>query len=405
MKVIWITSLFPSGSNTTKGIYLYRTVKTLSKYYDISVLCIFPAVPPILKMIEKPFEAIKTYKYWRKNYPKKPSAPKDLNPSSIHYIRYWRMPRLLFNHLEGYFAYFKAKKIIDGLITKDTILHSNWIFPSGQLAKIISKKYNIPYTVALLGSDVHRLKHNSTYWYFAKDVIDNAKIVCSVSQQLIEKCIEEKIQVDMDKVFYIDNIYDENIFSIKDKNITRKELNLTGEDKIILYAGDLVDIKNVDTLIKAFSEILKIDHDYKLFISGAGFKEKYLKKLVVQLRLDDNISFLGNICQEDLINFMNAANVLCLPSKNEGMPNVIIESLLCGTPVVASNVGGIPTIVKHGENGYLFEPLETSELTNLLIESLTRNWDRQRIRKSVERFYSSIVIKKYHALYKRLSSK
>ena len=403
MKIIWITSLFPSGSDSTKGIYLYRTVKALSKYYDITVLCIFPAVPPLLTMIKKPFEAIKTYKYWHKNYPKKPIAPKDLDPSSVHYVRYWRMPRFLFNHLEGYFAYFKVKKIMDGLITKDTILHSNWIFPSGQLTKIIAKKYKIPYTVSLRGGDVHNLKHSSNYWYFAKEVLDNAKIICSVSHKLIEKCREEKIQVNANNVIYISNIYDENIFTIKDKNKARKELNLTGEDKIILYAGGLTDIKNVDTLIKAFSEILKIEHNYKLFISGAGFKENYLKKLVVQLGVNDNISFLGNLRQEDLINYMNAANVLCLPSKNEGMPNVIIESLLCGTPVVASNVGGIPTIVKQGENGYLFEPTIINNLKNLLLVSLKRNWDRENLRRSVRRFYSSEVIIGYHELYKRLA--
>ena len=99
---------------------------------------------------------------------------------------------------------------------------------------------------------------------------------------------------------------------------------------------------------------------------------------------------------------MNAADIFCLPSKNEGTPNVIIESLLCGTPVIASNVGGIPDVIKHGENGYLFEPMNVKKLTNLLIKSLNQNWDRNSIRKSAERFYSSEVIKKYHVLYKKL---
>ena len=304
MKIIWITSLFPVGNDSTKGIYLYRTVKALSKYYDITTLCVFPAVPPILKMIEKPLDAKKTYNYWKKNFPKKTLPKKGLDASKVHYIRYWRLPRRLFNHLEGYFAYFKAKKIIKDLITKDTILHSNWIFPSGQLARIIAKKYNIPYTVSLLGTDVHNLKFGSKYWYFAKKVIDDAKIICSVSHQLIEKCIEEKIRIDMNKVLFIDNIYDENTFCIRDKSLTRKKFNIIEKNKIILYAGGLIEVKNVDSLIKAFSEILKISPQYKLFIAGSGFKENYLKNLVKECKLDDDVSFLGNLFQEDLIGLL-----------------------------------------------------------------------------------------------------
>ena len=223
MKIIWITSSFPNGNDTTGGIYLYRNVKALSKYYDITTICIFPAIPPLLNMIEKPWEAKKTYNYWLKNHPKYPLTPKDLDVSSVYYIRYWRLPERLFNHFEGYFAYFKAKKIIKRLITKDTVLHSNWIFPSGQLARIISKKYNIPYTVSLLGSDVHKLKYGSIYWNLARKVIYDAKIVCSVSHQLIEKCNKERINIDANKVYYIDNIYDENKFRIKDKSIIRKK--------------------------------------------------------------------------------------------------------------------------------------------------------------------------------------
>ena len=403
MKIIWITSLFPSGTDTTKGIYLYRTVKELLKYYDISTLCVFPAVPPILKMMENPLQAKKTYNYWLKNYPKKPLTPEDLGSRSVFYIRYLRLPRRLFNHLEGYFAYFKAKRIIKDLIRKDTILHANWIFPSGQLARIISKKYNIPYIVSLLGTDVHNLKYGTKYWYFAKEVLDDAKIICSVSHQLIEKCEEEKIQIDKNKVLYIDNIYDEGKFCIGDKKVIRKKLSISEADRIILYAGNLVEVKNVETLINAFSEIIKINMHYKLFIAGSGFKEKYLKKIVNELKLNNDVCFLGNLFQEDLVNYMNAADVFCLPSKNEGTPNVIIESLLCGIAVVASNVGGIPEVITHGKNGYLFEPTNIQNLRNLLMKSLKKNWDRQKLRESVKRFFISEVIKKYHYLYQELN--
>ena len=398
MKIIWITSLFPSGSDTTKGVYLYRTVKKLSNSFDLTTLVVYPSIPPILKMIEKPKDAIKTYKYWRKNFPKNPKPPSGIEPSRIFYIRYLRLPRRYFNHYEGYFAFLKSKKILNRIISKETIIHSNWIFPSGQLAQLISKNYNLPYIVSLLGTDVHNLKYGTNYWKKAKTVLNNAQKVCSVSKQLIQKCKEEGIDIQDKKVTYIDNIYDEQEFTILNKNRVRDQLKIEQSSKIIFFAGGLVAVKNVETLIKAYAALKDSFVKIKLYLAGAGSDRSKLEKLCEETDCV-NVKFLGNISSSSLIKYFNAADVFCLPSMNEGTPNVVIESLLCGTPVVASNVGGIPDVIFNNENGFVFNPNNVNELKELLEKSLLKDWDREKLRMSVSRFFSTETEIKYKALY------
>lgn len=405
MKIIWITSLFPSGNNTTKGVYLYRTVKKLSEDYDVTTIVVYPAIPPILQMLEKPFEAIKTYNYWKKNFPKNPVPPNGINPSKIFYIRYLRLPRRFFNHYEGYFAYFKAKKILKKIITKETIIHSNWIFPSGQLAKILNKKYKTPYVVSLLGNDVHQLKFGTNYWIKANSIIRNSTIVSSVSTQLIDKCKKEKIKIDKEKTFIIDNIYNEEVFIIKNKETVRRNLHIDNNSKIIFFAGGLVPVKNVQILIKAFAKISKDITELKLFLAGAGSDRNKLEQLTEKLNCKNKVRFLGNINETSLVEYYNASDIFCLPSKNEGTPNVIVEALLCGTPVVASSVGGIPNVIKDNVNGYLFESNNIKELEIQLQKAFNKSWNRNEIRKSVSRFFTTNTIKKYNNLYKQITDK
>lgn len=141
-----------------------------------------------------------------------------------------------------------------------------------------------------------------------------------------------------------------------------------------------------------------------MFIAGSGEKEHHLKNLVKRLNVADKVSFLGNLNQTELVEYLNAADVFCLPSKNEGTPNVLVESMLCGTPVVASNVGGIPDVISPGVNGFLLEPSSVQDISKKLEDALNINWDRDLIRQSVKRFFTDEVVKKYHALYEELAN-
>jgi len=97
---------------------------------------------------------------------------------------------------------------------------------------------------------------------------------------------------------------------------------------------------------------------------------------------------------------MNAGDVFCLPSHKEGLPNVLLESLACGTPVVATSVGGIPEVVSDGQVGRLVRSREPREMAACIEEVLETPWDRQQLRDYVaERFSFEVVTKKLLEMY------
>lgn len=399
MKILWLTSQFPSDQKSIKGIYLYRTVRYLSKYYDIETWCFYPSVPPIFSMLKNPAKCFDIYKYWKSNIPNSDVSLPGIDSKKLSFITYPRLPRTIIQIWEAYFILRSAKQNIKNL-NKDYIIHSNWIFPSGHLAYILSKKMKIPYSVSLLGTDVHNLKYGTFYWRTAKRILENANYVSSVSEELLNRCRNEKIYIPEEKSILIDNVYDTERFKISNKSDLRKRHNLNDNLKIIFYAGGLVEIKNVDVLLNAFSQVN--DPKVKLIIAGKGAEESNLKKLANTTVNSHNIMFVGNLQDEVLVEYFNMADIFTLPSKNEGTPNVIVEALLCGIPVVASNVGGIPKLIDNGKNGILVEPNSIDSLANGLIEALNTSWDRTALRNSVTRFFPENALKSYSKLFDTL---
>lgn len=123
----------------------------------------------------------------------------------------------------------------------------------------------------------------------------------------------------------------------------------------VSYVGRLKGYKSVNDLINAFSIVIKKIPNAKLFIAGRGESENELKNIVVKLKLSNNVNFLGFISEEDKVKIMQKSWVTVNPSFIEGWGITCIESNACGTPVIASDVGGLRDSVKNGKTGFLFE--------------------------------------------------
>ncbi len=138
--------------------------------------------------------------------------------------------------------------------------------------------------------------------------------------------------------------------NIKFDNI-KKEFNIKNDEKVILFIGILNFRKGIDTIIK-IAEILK-NQDYKFLLVGDGPMRNELEKYISKNVLNDKIIFAG--FRNDIHNFYYYSNVFLLPSRGEGLPGVIMESMAYGLPVIASNIEGIRELIKDNYNGFLCE--------------------------------------------------
>jgi glycosyltransferase involved in cell wall biosynthesis len=178
-----------------------------------------------------------------------------------------------------------------------------------------------------------------------------------------------------------------------DKTIDNTILEGLRDKRIVLYAGRLLALKGVDILIEAIPKILsKVGRDDLLFVfAGPGDRAKYEHR-VRQMKIEQYCLFTGPLRREDVIYLMNMAEAVVLPSFIENAPYVILESMACGTPVVASNVGGVPEIVEDKYNGLLVEPGSPTSLANAVVSVLSdkrfRDLLGRRARETVKRKFS-----------------
>jgi len=148
---------------------------------------------------------------------------------------------------------------------------------------------------------------------------------------------------------------DLSLFRPLDQQQARKRLGLNGE-KVFLYVGRLEPLKGMDLLLHTAAQMDSCDEMRVLVVGGdanGGQEVDRLKSLAKKLNVEDMFEFVGRVDQEELPLYYNAADVCVVPSYYESFGLAALESMACGTPVVAARVGGLSTIVQHGRTGFL----------------------------------------------------
>ena len=182
----------------------------------------------------------------------------------------------------------------------------------------------------------------------------------------------------------------------------RKETyNIENKTLQMIHVGRYIDIKNQDLIIKTIYNLkIKGVNVYCRFIGG-GDKEYFYKELAHKLGVEDCCEFMG--LQSNVYPFLNKSDLFLLPSKYEGMPISLIEGMGTGLPIIASNVGGIPDMINHMENGILINPNEV-ELYDAILKLYNDPALRERLgikarEKSIE-FSSKNMAENYLKIYR-----
>jgi len=141
----------------------------------------------------------------------------------------------------------------------------------------------------------------------------------------------------LDNVYLIRNGIDTDIFKKSGAEKKRKNARFS-----ILYVGQLIPLKGIDILLKAVNIISHMKQVELWLVYQNAMYEEYYKKMAIDLGIIDSVKFIGFVSSIDLPKLYQTADVFVLPSYAESLPSTIIEAMLCGTPIIATNVGGIP---------------------------------------------------------------
>ena len=177
--------------------------------------------------------------------------------------------------------------------------------------------------------------------------------------------------VDPGRVRVVHNGIDAGLFHPGPRGEARARLGLDPEEPIIVFVGALVEVKAVDVLIAACAKLLAAREPFSCYLIGTGPQRQSLEKQVKRLGLEAVVHFQGPRPHRQLPDWYRAANVAVLPSRSEGIPNVLLEAIACGTPFVATRVGGIPEIAHFG-TGRLVPPGDPMALASALAASFVQ---------------------------------
>jgi len=263
------------------------------------------------------------------------------------------------------------------------IIHSHyWL--SGRVGTIVARHWDIPHVTsfhtlseikrqARVGErePAERTTGESKVIQFADSIV--------VFSQHEKNALIQLYDANKDKIEIIPCGVDVDLFQPLNQEISRRKLGIT-DSKVVLYVGRLEPLKGVDIMLKALA-LLENGNQVKTIIVGGDLQEdaemNRLKSLSRNLGISEQVSFLGSLDQQELPTYYSAADICVVPSYYESFGLVALESMACGTPVIASRVGGLPTIVKDSLNGYLIpwrcpEPF-TDSLEILLGSQSIRN--------------------------------
>ncbi len=269
---------------------------------------------------------------------------------SIQHPRYLVVPKIGMNWTPSAMAA-TALPVIERIIADGydfDILDAHYFYPDGVAAVKIAQALNKPVTITARGTDLNLVPQYTKPRAMIQSAAREASAMVTVCQALKDSLIE--LGVADERVVVLRNGVDLEAFSPPgNRDELRSFLGI--RDKTILSVGHLIERKGHHLVIEA----LQLLPDIKLLIAGQGPENKRLQQLAGDLGVVDRVTFLGVLPSEELCQYYGAVDMLVLASSREGWANVLLESMACGTPVVATNIWGTPEVVSAPEAGILVE--------------------------------------------------
>ncbi|MEO5689590.1 MAG: glycosyltransferase [Burkholderiaceae bacterium] len=388
LHVVVLTTFFPSPRDPFRTPFLRNLVDALASDCDIDLVIPVPRRPQIGPWRDVvPVPASETHAGWTLLHP-----------------RYLAMPGLHWlsglTYFAGVWRTLRALKRSHGRF----VLHAHCAYPDVVGAALAARMLGIPLVATTHGSDINLSGRQRLLRPQIRAALRSAERVIAVSAPLA-RAVAELADLPASRIACIPCAgFSPAVFhprSRDERAALRQVLGVAARSRVVLFVGHLVPVKALDVLLRAWALLLRdatAGASARLILIGEGAQRDALERLARQEGIVDRVEFLGPLLHPAVADWIAAADVLCLPSHAEGSPNVVVEALASGTPVVASRVGGIPDLVDDGVNGLLVPAADPAALAAALGAALDRDWDPARISSSIAHLTWSALGRRNHGV-------
>ncbi|MEK6862370.1 MAG: glycosyltransferase [Nanoarchaeota archaeon] len=350
MKVCLITTSFPAFKDDTKGIFIFHLAKELSKKIDVSV------ITPFFKKSKNNLELLGRVKVYRAQY----FFPRSMQTVAEKSNILFEVKKSLISMIQ--IPFLVLSMIMNGLkLSKNyDIIHAQWLF-SGFVGALIKKLNRKKLILTIRGSDLNRIKNMRLIRF----VLNNCNFIVSNNKKQYNKLKD----LGYKNIALVYNGIDTELFKPMNKKLCVKKSNLPIKKRIFIYIGWLDKHKGINYLYDAIKLANKKRNDLFFLFIGDGSLREYLINKAKEDGIS-NIQIISKVPHHEIPYYINSSEALILPSEAEGMPNVVLESMSCGIPVISTDVGDVKEFIAHDQNGLIIkkDPQDIADKISYLLE-------------------------------------
>jgi teichuronic acid biosynthesis glycosyltransferase TuaC len=263
------------------------------------------------------------------------------------------------------------------------VIDAHYYYPDGVAAALLARYFKKSFTVTARGTDLNLIPEYALPRRMMQWAASRASASIGVCSALVD--VLRGWNIPQDNLYVMRNGVDLVRFRPVAQNTARAELGLTG-NPLLLSVGYLVERKGHHIVIEALATLLPTHPGARLIIIGEGEQRSNLQALCQHLGVSDRVTFTGSLPNADLFKWYSAADVMILASSREGWANVLLESMACGTPVVAARIWGTPEVVSEQVAGRLVDQRTGIAFAEVITSLLSSYPDRSKVRAYAEKF-------------------
>lgn len=369
MKILTFSTLYPHAARPSHGIFVETRLRHLVASGKVESKVVAPV----------PWFPSRNPRFGE--YAVHASAPREERRHGIEVLhpRYPLLPKIGMT-LTPFLLARAVRPVIEQLLRGYAfdLIDAHYFYPDGVAAILLGRHFGKPVVITARGTDVNLIPRYRLPRAMIRWAARHAAGIITVARALKDDLV--RLGVPAERIEVLRNGVDLQLFRPIDRVAGRRKLEVSRTT--LLSVGHLIPRKAHGLVIQALRWLPEMD----LIVIGDGSEREALNALAWEAGVGERVRFVGALAQEELRNYYGAADALVLASSREGWANVLLESMACGTPVVASTIGGTPEVVSVPEAGVLIAERTPAAIAEAVQRLLARHTDREATRRYAERF-------------------